>query len=275
MSHFEAEIARLGPWFHNLHLPDGSQTCPDHRLGDFPHFKWERLKHHIPLDLRGTTVLDIGCNAGFYSLELAKRGASVTALDVDAHYLDQARWAAAVWGLTDRIQFQRAQVYSLARSTRRWDLVLFLGVLYHLRYPMLGLDIVSRCTDKTLILQSLSMPGETSEVTPPDLELSNREPLTRIGWPKLSFVERSLAADQTNWWVPNQPCVEAMVRSTGLRVVSRPLDEFYVCEPDPSNASNMWSWNEAEFWAAVGGKGEVQQPGDEHESSAPPVQQVL
>jgi len=270
MSRFEAEIARLGPWFHNLHLPDGTETCPDHWLGDFPRFKWERLKDHIPADLRGSTVLDIGCNAGFYSIELAKRGATVTALDVDAHYLTQARWAADVWGLRDRIQFERAQVYSLARDPRRWDLILFLGVLYHLRYPALGLDIVSRCAAKTLIIQSLSMPGETPESMPADLELSNREPLTRPDWPKLSFVERSLAQDQTNWWVPNQSCIEAMVRSTGFRVVSRPLDEFYVCEPDPSNASNMWPWNEAEYWAAVGGKGgtETAERGKEHEPSA-------
>src|SRR4051812_10308771 len=138
MSNLQENISSLGPWFHNLHLPDGTQTCPDHPLGDFPSFKWRALRHCFPEDLSGATVLDIGCNAGFYSLELARRGAMVTAIDLDPHYLRQARWASEVCGLAERIHFEQRQVYSLAHAGRRWDIVLFLGVLYHLRYPMLG-----------------------------------------------------------------------------------------------------------------------------------------
>ena len=78
-------IRELGPWFHNLHLPGGEQTAPDHAYGDFPAFKWREIAPHIPQDLRGLTVLDIGCNAGFYSFELARRGAQVTAIDIDPH----------------------------------------------------------------------------------------------------------------------------------------------------------------------------------------------
>ena len=106
---FDAEIHSLGPWFHNLHLPDGSQTRPDHVLGDFPAFKWRSLEPHLPRDLTDVRVLDIGCNAGFYSVELARRGALVTGIDVDAHYLKQAAWAADVWQVKDRIEFERRQ----------------------------------------------------------------------------------------------------------------------------------------------------------------------
>lgn len=245
------EVERLAPWFHNLHLPDGSQTCPNHFLGDFPSFKWQKLHGYVPEDLRGATVLDIGCNAGFYSIELARRGASVTAIDVDQHYLAQARWASSVFGVSDKITFQRAQVYSLSRSERRWDIVLFLGVLYHLRYPMLGLDIVSRCVGRELIIQSLSAPDGARLDVPEDLELNRRAPLSEPGWPKLSFIERRVAGDQTNWWAPNPQCLEAMLRSSGLRVVSAPLDEFYICEPDPEGETSMWSWNNDEYLAAT------------------------
>src|SRR6185312_14831575 len=58
----DADIAALAPWFHNLHLPDGRQTAPDHSLGDFPAFKWREIEPHIPQDLSGWRVLDIGCN---------------------------------------------------------------------------------------------------------------------------------------------------------------------------------------------------------------------
>ena len=90
----EAEILALGPWFHNLHLPDGAQTAPGHALGDFPAFKWLELAPHIPADLSGWSALDIGCNAGFYTFELARRGAHVTGIDVEPLFLRQAEWAA-------------------------------------------------------------------------------------------------------------------------------------------------------------------------------------
>jgi 2-polyprenyl-3-methyl-5-hydroxy-6-metoxy-1,4-benzoquinol methylase len=72
------QIERLGPWFHNLHLPDGEQTAPDHFIvGDFPSFKWCEVAPLISARLDGWRALDVGCNAGFYSFELARRGASV------------------------------------------------------------------------------------------------------------------------------------------------------------------------------------------------------
>src|SRR2546421_3262663 len=135
----QSDIEALGPWFHNLHLPDGRQTCPDHWLGDFPSFKWRQLAPHLPQDLTDWHCLDIGCNAGFYTFELALRGASVLGIDLDERYLRQAQWAADQFHLTDRVEFRRMQVYDLARSQEQFDLVLFMGVLYHLRYPMLGL----------------------------------------------------------------------------------------------------------------------------------------
>lgn len=68
------KIAELGPWFHNLRI-DGVETAPDHPLGDYPRFKWEGFRHAVPEDLTGASVLDIGCNAGFYAIEMARRGA--------------------------------------------------------------------------------------------------------------------------------------------------------------------------------------------------------
>src|ERR1700709_1603183 len=79
------ESRLLAPWFHNLHLPDGTETAPNHPLGDFPAFKWAAISQSLPDDLTGMTALDIGCNAGFYSIELARRGAKVTAIDKDPH----------------------------------------------------------------------------------------------------------------------------------------------------------------------------------------------
>ena len=106
--------AEFGPWFHNLHLPDGTQTAPGHVLGDFPAYKWAEIAPFLPEDLHGWEALDIGCNAGFYSLELARRGARVTAVDRNPKYLRQAAWAAGEFGLQERIEFRQLQLYQLA-----------------------------------------------------------------------------------------------------------------------------------------------------------------
>jgi tRNA (mo5U34)-methyltransferase len=243
----DAEIVALGPWFHNLHLPDGRRTAPDHPLGDFPAYKWAELAAHLPADLHGAQALDIGCNAGFYSFALAERGATVLAIDHDEHYLRQAQWARDQLGLGDRIELRRMTVYDLARLDDRFDVVLFLGVLYHLRYPLYGLDIVTQRVRGTLVLQTLTLPGAEPLGTPPDVPIDERDQLRAPGWPTAAFVEHRLAGDPTNWWLADAAAVEAMLRSTGMRVVARPGDEMWVCERAEPFA------HAAELRAAVGG----------------------
>jgi tRNA (mo5U34)-methyltransferase len=246
------EITALAPWFHNLHLPDGRQTCPDHWCGDFPAVKWQEIASSIPEDLTGWSCLDIGCNAGFYTFQLAQRGASVLGIDLDDRYLRQARWAARQFDVEHRVRFERMQVYELAQRKGQFDLVLFMGVLYHLRYPMLGLDIVCQKVRKRLLLQTLTMPGEEVFKETWNRNFPERELLHDPGWPKLAFLEHEFAGDPTNWWAANHAACEAMLRSAGMRVISHPAHEFYLCEPNPDRPSCMTTWNAGEFLAATG-----------------------
>ena len=231
------EMEALGPWFHNLHLPDGTQTAPDHFLGgDFPSFKWRAVARAIPRRLSGWRVLDVGCNAGFYSFELAKRGASVLGIDVDERYLAQARWACDRFGLARQVTFKQMEVYEIARLRETFDLVWFMGVFYHLRYPLLALDLLAQRTRRLLMFQTLTMPGDSVYATRSDYDIEERTPLLETGWPKMAFIEKRFSGDPTNWWVPNHAGVEAMLRSSGLRVKARPGHEMYLCEPDPRSA---------------------------------------
>jgi tRNA (mo5U34)-methyltransferase len=227
------EVERLGPWFHNLHLPHGAQTAPQHPLGDFPSTKWRVLRDYIPSSLDGAIALDIGCNAGFYSFELARRGARVVAIDTDTHYLEQARWAAGQLGLQERIEFRKASVYELACSSERFDLVLFMGVFYHLRHPLLALDIVASKVNSLFVFQTLTLPGTEIVPAPDDIELMERELLCAEGWPRMAFIERRLAGDPTNWWAANHAGVLALLRSSGLSVLAQPGHEIYLCQPEP------------------------------------------
>jgi tRNA (mo5U34)-methyltransferase len=244
----EREIAELGPWFHNLHLPDGTQTAPAHALGDFPAFKWYDIGPHLPADLTGWTALDIGCNAGFYTFELAARGARVTGIDVEPLFLRQAEWAAGEFGVRDRVTFEQRQVYDLAHIEQQYDLVLFMGVFYHLRYPLLGLDIVAEKVRRLMLFQTLTMPGSAVfDETSVDRDIDDRDAFSHPGWPKMAFIEHQFSGDPTNWWAPNHAACEAMLRSSGLRVVSRPGHEMYVCEPCESS----------EVWPRTRGRGEL------------------
>jgi tRNA (mo5U34)-methyltransferase len=244
--------AELAPWFHNLHLPDGSQTAPDHPLGDFPAFKWRDISRTLPADLTGWTALDIGCNSGFYSIELAKRGAHVTAVDKDPHFLRQAKWAVEQFKLEDRVTVVEAQVYDLAAWNRRFDLILFLGVFYHLRYPLLGLDIVAEKVDRLMVFQTLTMPGTEQVQAPDNLDMNDRERMLEPGWPKMAFIEKELAGDPTNWWAPNHAAVVAMLSTTGLRVVEQPAHEIYVCEPVARTPEAGRTYDPDELRAATG-----------------------
>ncbi len=248
----EWEIARMGPWFHNLHLPDGVQTAPNHPLGDFPAFKWKVIAPRLPDDISGWTVLDIGCNAGFYSFELARRGAVVTGIDIDDHYLRQAQWAAGLMGLENRIVFRRMQVYDLVHTPETYDLVLFMGVFYHLRFPFLALNIVSTKVKRLMLFQTLTLPGDTVRIPPPDLGIDEREVMRDPGWPKIAFIENRLAGDPTNWWAPNHAAVEAMLRSSGFRMAERIAHEIYLCEPDASDPLDIRSYNRSELLSAAG-----------------------
>ncbi|HWG59941.1 MAG TPA: TIGR04290 family methyltransferase [Candidatus Acidoferrales bacterium] len=228
------EIARgvqeLGEWFHNLDLR-GVQTAPGHFLGDYPRVKWERFAHAVPHDLRGKTVLDVGCNAGFYSLEMHHRGAArVLGIDSDEQYLAQARFAARVTGAD--IEFRRLSVYEIGELHEEFDLVLFLGVLYHLRYPLLALDLLREHAVKNLLVVQSMLRG-SAEIEPiaEDYPFSETGIFARPGFPRMAFIERDYSGDPTNWWIPNNACLEAMLRSAGFEICGHPEAEVYLCRP--------------------------------------------
>lgn len=248
----QEKIKELAPWFHNIHLPTGSQTAPQHFLGDFPASKWEKIKSAIPQNLNGWNVLDVGCNAGFYSLELARRGAKVTAIDLDIHYLKQAQWVAKQFDLDNKITFKQMQVYDLAHTKEQYDLVWFMGVFYHLRYPLLALDILSQKTTNMMVFQSLSLPGNEVMEIPEDIDFHHREILKQQAWPSMAFIENKLAGDPTNWWVPNHQGILSMLRNCGFKVSSRPDEDTYIAKKDLELQTSLESWNYSEYLSAIG-----------------------
>ncbi|MFN3889642.1 MAG: TIGR04290 family methyltransferase [Beijerinckiaceae bacterium] len=221
-------INALGPWFHNMRL--GSVwTAPDHPLGDYPSCHWRHFEHAIPHDLTGKTVLDLGCNGGFYSIEMKKRGARrVVAADCDERYLAQARMAAE-WSGVD-LEFRKMSVYDVATLGEKFDIVLFMGVLYHLRHPLLALDLLhEHAVGEVMIFHSLLRGSMRTPPLEDDYPFGEKDIFTRDGFPLMHFIEKCYAGDPTNWWIPNRAGVEAMLRSAGFRIAGRPDSVVYVC----------------------------------------------
>jgi tRNA (mo5U34)-methyltransferase len=224
----EERLKQLGEWFHNIDLR-GVRTAPAHFLGDYPAVKWRAFAHAIPESLTGKSVLDIGCNAGFYSMEMKRRGATrVVAIDSDDRYLNQARFAAEVNALN--IEFRKMSVYEVPQLRERFDVVIFMGVLYHLRHPLLALDLLhDSVTKDLLIFQSMQRGSRDIAQWRQDYPFSETEIFDRDEFPRMYFVEQSYSGDCTNWWIPNRACVEAMLRSAGFDIVDHPEDEVYIC----------------------------------------------
>ncbi|NDU99786.1 TIGR04290 family methyltransferase [Pseudoroseicyclus tamaricis] len=228
MSDLKDRIEELRPWFHNLRL-GGIETAPDHPLGDYPAFKWQGFAHAVPKDLTGKTVLDIGCNAGFYSMEMARRGAArVVGIDSDARYLEQARLAAEAEGAN--IELRQMSVYDVGQLEERFDLVIFMGVLYHLRHPLLALDLLwEHVVGEQMLFQSMQRGPREVAAAAEDYDFDDWSPFEAEGWPRLAFIEHRYARDPTNWFVPNRAGVEAMLRSSGFEITAHPEPEVYLC----------------------------------------------
>jgi len=218
----------LGPWFHNLDL-GGVQTAPDHFLGDYPAVKFRGFADALPKDLGGKSVLDIGCNAGFYSIEMKRRGAArVLGVDSDDAYLAQARFAAEVTGAD--IEFRKLSVYDVGALGERFDLVIFMGVLYHLRHPLLALDLIREHVAGDLLLFQTLQRGAPEVFEPEaDYPFTETAHFDAPGYPKMHFIEHHYAGDPTNWWAPNRACSAAMLRSAGFEIVANPEEEVFLC----------------------------------------------
>jgi len=222
-------VHELGEWFHNLDL-HGVSTAPNHFLGDFPNIKWRQICNSIPADLKGASVLDIGCNAGFYSIELKRRGAGrVLGIDVDDRYLGQACFAAKTLELD--IEFQKCSVYDVDSIAGQFDYVVFMGVLYHLRYPLLALDKIVKKLAGQLIFQTMVRGSQSERTWENDYSFWTTEIFNDPDFPAAYFIEKRYSGDPTNWWIPNRGAVEGMLRSSGLEILTHPEEETWICGP--------------------------------------------
>jgi tRNA (mo5U34)-methyltransferase len=225
----EERVEKFSAWYHNIDLL-GVQTNPSNP--DYPASRWRLIEPHVPRDLTGKTVLDLGCNAGYFALQMRRRGARVVGVDWFPEAIEQARFVAEVLEL--EIDYRLENIYRFAlQSTQRFDYVLFLGVFYHLRYPLLILDRLAEMVVEKLYFQTVitERPGTETLSPPDDISTTDVELLTDPRFPRLAFIENRLNGAWNNWFVCNSSGVEAMLRSSGFTDLVHAGEDCYVCGP--------------------------------------------
>lgn len=230
------DVESLAPWFHDLEL-NGVRTAPDHPLGNFLQELWATVSPAFPSDMTGRTVLDIGCNAGFYSFRLAARGARVTGVDHDPRYLAQARYAAGVLG--HDVELIELEAYDVPRLGRRFDYVLFMGVLYHLRYPLLGLDRVREVVGGRLVFQTLVRGSPETMEAAEDYPFEEEAIFDDPRFPRLHFLEHRYVGDPTNWWVANESAAGALLRAADFTIQEHAGPGVYFCAPSAATTDGQ------------------------------------
>ncbi len=233
-------VAELAPWFHNYEIAKGVWTNPDGAGPgpDYPARRWAHLESWFK-EVTGRSCLDVGCSSGFFSLKARELGAAFV-LGVDSgeqvRATEQARFAATTLNL--QADFQTISVYDLPQLGRTFDVVLFMGVFYHLRHPLLALEALRKVCGGTLILQTITTPSrgrlaELPEVSK-DIRLNVPQMVDRR-FPSAQFIEGGLGGDESCWFVPNVEGVAAMLRSCGFKpaefIFPNDQEVFVRCTP--------------------------------------------
>jgi len=204
------------PWYHRIEIRPGIITPG---IND----SFANLKLlDLPNDCSGLKVLDLGTRDGFFAFEMERRGADVIAVD----YMDRREtgFQVAAELLNSHVNFKRKNIYQLtAKKYGTFDIVLFLGLIYHLPDPMRALRIARSLCKGYLFLEShvidngiLLADGKTVPLT----ELSDL--LANV--PLMQFYQgSSLNNDPTSYWGPNLRCLEEMLIESNFKVLRRKL----------------------------------------------------
>jgi len=188
-----------GGWWHSFELPDGSAI---HGVSDLGAQKMRIAQFPIPDDLTGRRVLDIGTWDGWFSFEMERRGAEVVAID----RFDNPRFHEIRERLGSRVEYRRLDVYDVSpRTVGRFDIVLFMGVLYHLRHPLLALERVCSVTREMAAVESFVLGEQQGQA-------ARQEEQNLLQF----FEDDDFGGQADNWFAPTPACLMALCRAAGF-----------------------------------------------------------
>ena len=214
-----AAVAKVEHWYHRIEVAPGIVTPGTHDS------EAALAEMNVPENLSGKRLLDVGARDGYFSFVAEARGAEVVAIDAVPPHLNGFSTASSLLGSS--VEYRTMNVYNLnSENVGTFDLIFFLGVLYHLRDPMLALDrlwevarpgatiwVESHTIDSGLVAPATGKFRELASVAPDLVEV-----------PMVQFYPRDLLlGNPTNWWGPNLAALKAMLEEAGFEVVRSKL----------------------------------------------------
>ena len=188
-----------GGWWHSFELPDGSRI---QGVSELASQKMRIAQFPIPQDLAGKRVLDVGAWDGWFSFEMERRGAEVLAID----RFENPRFYEIRSMLGSRVEYRQLDVYEVSpRTVGYFDIVLFMGVLYHLKHPLLALERVCSVAREMAAVESFVL-TEQHGLTP------EQEPGNLLRY----FEDDDFGGQVDNWFAPTANCMMALCRTAGF-----------------------------------------------------------
>jgi len=227
------ELPTLGSWHHIIDLGNGISTNGTEHSGYDPEMRWQIIEKHLPEDLSGASVLDLGCNSGYLAMNMKKRGAKrVVAVYTAPLILKQAEFIMKWYDVNVELVHRDVHTYCLT-TEERFDYVIFLGIFYHLKYPVIVLDRLAEMTKSLLFFQTVKIGGQESYQLQENYEIDEmRTMYENPSIPKMMFIENKFNNDASNWWIANKTAIDSLLRSAYLKVIDKPENGIYVCKPD-------------------------------------------
>jgi tRNA (mo5U34)-methyltransferase len=218
LSTLKKKISSVSNWYHRVEVAPGIFTPG---IND----SYDVLNNlDIPLDCSGLRILDLGARDGFFSIMLEKRNAKeVIALD---HVPPEKTGFPVLKEIfNSKVKYINENIYDLSpEKYGEFDIVLCLGLLYHLRNPLLALDNIRRVCKRVLYVESFCI---DNRFILPDKSSKNLSSISRqlLDIPIMEFYPTDeLSSDPTNWWGPNSLCLKKMLESSSFNVISSKVD---------------------------------------------------
>jgi tRNA (mo5U34)-methyltransferase len=199
------ELGKEEPWFHCIDLGNGIRTMQD----TLPHLQrlWDHISRSVPGDLSGKSVLDIGCNAGFFSVQAKRSNANyVLGIDLSDGFLRQAAFVRDVLDLD--IDYKKMSIFDVPSLGIKFDIVLCLGVIYHCPDPFSAARCIESITKHVAVVESAVVAYETAV----------NKPIWEFVFPGYNDASDAREANDRrfNWWFPNMKGLGTLFRSAGF-----------------------------------------------------------
>ena len=215
----QARVASYPYWYQRIDLGQGILTTN----GPLYHeIIWDHIKPAFPSDLQHASILDVGCNAGYFAIRAKQLNAGkVVGIEPHPMYLEQAELCRDALGLD--IEYRQMDAHEVGSLNESFDITIFTGILYHLKAPLLVLESLGRiCRDAIVVETECIIEDPTNSAYVRQGPLGAPVPAyCRSGIMK--FIEGDeLNGDGSNWWVPDTACVLGMLRTAGFCHFSAP-----------------------------------------------------